>query len=40
MTANARAATAISPAGGDPGVYLLDKSGHGPFIPATGEPIG
>jgi hypothetical protein len=27
-------------AGGDPGIYVLDKSGHGPFIPATGEPVG
>ncbi len=27
-------------AGGAPGIYVLDKSGHGPFIPATGEPVG
>jgi hypothetical protein len=27
-------------AGGPPGLYVLDKSGHGPFIPDTGEPIG
>ncbi len=27
-------------AGGPPGIYVLDKSGRGPFIPATGEPVG
>jgi hypothetical protein len=27
-------------AGGAAGIYVLDKSGHGPFIPATGEPVG
>jgi len=27
-------------AGGPPGLYVLDKSGHGPFIGDTGEPVG
>lgn len=26
--------------GGSPGLYVLDKSGHGPFIGDTGEPVG
>lgn len=26
--------------GGAPGLYVLDKSGHGPFIAASGEPVG
>jgi hypothetical protein len=27
-------------AGGPPGIYVLDKSGHGPFIGDSGEPVG
>ena len=27
-------------AGGPAGLYVLDKSGHGPFIPDSGEPVG
>jgi len=27
-------------AGGAPGVYVLDRSGRGPFIPTKGEPVG
>jgi hypothetical protein len=27
-------------AGGPPGLYVLDKSGHGPFIGDSGEPVG
>lgn len=27
-------------AGGPSGIYVLDKSGHGPFIPDSGEPVG
>jgi hypothetical protein len=27
-------------AGGASGVYVLDRSGKGPFIPTTGEPVG
>jgi hypothetical protein len=27
-------------AGGASGIFVLDKTWHGPFIPATGEPVG
>jgi hypothetical protein len=27
-------------AGGAPGIYVLDRSAHGPFIPTTNEPLG
>jgi hypothetical protein len=29
-----------SAAGGPPGIYVLDKAGHGPFIADSGEPVG
>ena len=27
-------------AGGTPGIYVLDRSAHGTFIPTTNEPLG
>jgi hypothetical protein len=30
----------VGAAGGDPGLFILDANGHGPFIGESGRPIG